>query len=129
MRQPVHPVLEPSADAHDPHGEMVQHGAVAHELVRAERRERRDRVRERDEPGLGETGGDADHVLLGHADVEEPVREPLRERLDHREAEVTREQDDPLVLLRELDERPDEGRPHAATSFMARSNCPSVIGR
>ena len=129
MRQSVHPVLEPSADADDPHREMVKHGAVTHELVRSERREGRDRVREGDEPCLGEAGGDAEHVLLGNADVEEPVREPLRERLDHREAEVAREQDDPLVLFGKLHEGSDEGRPHAATSFMASSNCPSVIGR
>ena len=124
------PVLEPAADADDPHRQMVQHGAVADELVRPERRERRDRVDEGDEPRLGEAGRDAEHVLLGDADVEEPVREPLRERLDHREAEVAGEQDDPLVVLGELDERPDEGRPHAATSLhRASSNCPSVIGR
>ena len=43
------------------------------------------------------------HVLLGDADVEETIREPLCERLDHREAEVAREQDDSLVLLGDLD--------------------------
>ena len=129
MREAVHPVLEPSADADDSHGEMVQHGAVAHELVRPEGRERRDRVREGDEPRLGEAGGDPEHVLLGHADVEETIREPLCERLHHREPEVAREQDDSLVLLGDLDKCPDEGRSHAATSLTARSNCPSVIGR
>ena len=110
VRQPVHPVLETAADAHDPHRQPVQHRAVADELVRPERRERRDRVGEGDEAGLGEARRDADHVLLGDADVEEAVREPLGERLDDREAEVACQQDDALVLLGELDERPDEGR-------------------
>ena len=41
-----------------------------------------DRVDERDEPGLGEAGRDADHVLLGDADVEEAVGEALGERLE-----------------------------------------------
>ena len=45
--------------------------AVADELVRAHGRERGDRIDERDEARLGEPGGEADHVLLGHADVEE----------------------------------------------------------
>ena len=99
-------VVEAAADADDPHRQLVQDRAVADELVRAERRERRDRVDERDEARLGEAGRDADHVLLGDADVEEAVREPLGERLEHGEAEVAGEQDDPLVLLGELDERP-----------------------
>ena len=129
VRQPVHPVLETAADADDPHRQAVQHRPVADELVRPERGERRDRVGERDVPGLGEARRDPDHVLLRDADVEEPVREPLGERLDDGEAEVAREQDDALVLRGELDECPDEGRPHAATSCIARSNCPSVIGR
>ena len=53
---------------------------VGVELIRgAEGRELRERGQERDEARSRHTGGDAEHVLLGYADVEEPVREFLGE--------------------------------------------------
>ena len=54
-------------------------------------------------------------LLLGHADVEEAVREPLRERLQHGVAQVAGQEPDPRVGLRDGEERLDERAPHAPT--------------
>ena len=54
-----------------------------------------------------------DHVLLGDADVEEAVREALGERLERHVAEVAGQQQDARVARGELDQRADEGAPHA----------------
>ena len=76
-------------------GSWCSDRAVADELVRPQGGERHDRVDERDESGLGEPRRHADHVLLGDADVEEAIREPLGERLDDHEAEVAGQEHDP----------------------------------
>src|SRR5207244_3532634 len=105
--------------------------SVPDELVSPHRDERRYRIRERHVPGLCETGRDADHVLLGDADVEEAVREAVGERLERVVAQVSGKQEDPRVGLTDLDERPDELAPHrraAASSCSATSYSLSDIG-
>ena len=115
VRDAVRAVVQPAADADDAHRQVVQHGAVADELVRAQGRERRDRVDERHVAGLGQARRHAHHVLLGDADVEEAIGVALGERLDGHEAEVAGQQQDARIGVGELGERRDEGVSHAAT--------------
>ena len=107
-------VVEAGADAHDAHREIVEHRAVADELVRAQGRECGDRVDERHVARLGEARGHADHVLLGDADVDEAVGMALRERLDRHEPEIPGQEQHTRIAVRELGERGDEGLSHAA---------------
>ena len=100
VRDAVVAVVHAAADADDAHRQLVQDRAVAHELVAAHRGERGDRVDVGRVAGLGEAGRDADHVLLGDAGVPEAVGVALGERLEHGEAEIAGEQDDPLVASR-----------------------------
>src|SRR5262249_49859759 len=74
--------------------------------------------------------GDADHVLLGDAHVEEAVGKARDERFDDAEPEVTDDEVDTGILLRQLEERPEERRPHlAASSATARRSSSSSGGR
>ena len=82
VRDAVLAVVEAAADAHDAHGQPVQRGAVADELVRPQRRERGDGVDEGDHAAVGQARRHAEHVLLGHAGVDEAVREAIGETLD-----------------------------------------------
>src|SRR5205807_8859582 len=103
---------ESTAYPDDPHRELVENRAVADELVRSHRRERRDRIDEGDHPGLRKPGRHTDHVLFRDADVVEAVRKALAERLEHAESEVARQQGDAMVALRQLGERSDERVSH-----------------
>ena len=131
MRRARAAVLEAATHADDPHRQTVEHGPVPDELVGPQHCERDDRIAKRDEAGFRETGGDTDHVLLGDAHVEETVGEPVAERFEGHEPEVARQQDDALVALGFLDERANEGSPHARApiSRMACSYSSSDIGR
>ena len=92
VRDAVRAVVEARPDADDAHRQVVEHRAVADELVGAQGRERGDGVDERHVAGLGQARRHADHVLLGDADVDEAVGMALRERLDGHEAEVAGQQ-------------------------------------
>ena len=105
-------VLEAGAKADDAHGQVVEHRSVADELEWAQAREGADRVAERDEPGLGEPGGEADHVLFRDADVVEAFGVSFAKRLQHREAKIAGEQHDPLVLPGDVAQGAHEGPPH-----------------
>ena len=123
MRDAVRSVVEARPDAHDAHREIVQHGAVADELVRAQGGERGDRVDERHVPRLGEARRHADHVLLGDADVDEAAGVAVGERLDGHEPEVARQQEHARIAVGELRERSHECLPHAAA--LRASSAPS----
>ena len=129
--RPRRPVVEGTSRPHDAHGQVVQDGAVADELVGPEGGERCDRIHEGDEPGLRQTGRQTHHVLLGHTGVEEAVRVAVGEGLDHREAQVAGDEEDPGVTLGDLGEFPDERPPHSAalTSSTARSYSWSDMGK
>ena len=105
MRDAVRAVVEAGADADDAHRQVVQHRAVADELVRAQGRERGDGVDERHVAGLGQARRHADHVLLGDADVDEAVGVALGERLDGHEAEVAGQEQHARIGVGELGER------------------------
>src|SRR5262249_61184240 len=105
--------VAPPADADDAHGQPVQHRSVADELVGPERGEGDDRVAEGDEAGVGEAGRHADHVLLGHTDVEEAVGKALDEGLEGVVAEVAGQEEETRVGGGQLDEGADEGATHA----------------
>ena len=60
--------------------------------------------------------GDSGHVLLGHTRVYIPQGKTLRERLHHSETKVTYDEHDPLILLSNLQQCPDERRPHGPRS-------------
>src|SRR2546423_1530813 len=131
MGRPRGPVVEGAARAYDAYGEVVQDRAVADELVGPEGGKRRDRIHEGDEPGLGQTGRKAHHVLLRHPGVEEAVGVTVGEGLDDREAEVPGDEEDPGVTLGDLGQLPDERPPHSAalTSSTARPYSWSDIGK
>ena len=76
------------------------------------------------EAGLGQSGGHADHVLLGHADIDEAVRKAGAKRLHDHVAQVAGEQDDAFVVGRETAESVNEGFSQlaASTSRIAISN-------
>ena len=109
-------VVEAASHADDPHGQAVEHGTVPDELVRAQRSEGDDRVDVGDEARLGQPGGQAHHVLLGHARVEEAGGVTLGEGLEHGVTEVAGEEDDPRIAIGQLGHRPREGRPHFRVS-------------
>jgi len=82
-------------------------GAVRPELLAGEQREiRRERPGERDEAGRRHAGRDRHHVLLGDADVEEPIR-MARGEIDGAVGvgEVGGEHDDPRIRVGEVRER------------------------
>jgi len=62
--------------------------------------------------GLRQAGGHADHVLLGHPHVEEPVGEALGEWLEHREAHIAAEEDDARITLGQPEQLGDERGAH-----------------
>ena len=105
-----------AADADHAHGQVVQHGTVSDLLIAAHRGEGGDRVDERDEPGLGQAGGDAGHVRLRDPGVEEAIRMGRRELLDHVPSQVAGDEEDPIVGRGQLEERLDQRRPHSAAS-------------
>ena len=132
MRGARGPVFEAGAKADDAHGQVVEDRAVADELEWTQAREGADRIAERDEPGLGEAGGDTDHVLLRDADVVEAFGVSLAKRLQHREAKIAGEQHDPLVLPGDVAQGVHKGPPHslnASISANAVAYSSSDIGR
>src|SRR5262249_58439629 len=106
-------VVEPATDTDDADGKPVEHGSVANELVRPQRGEGDDRVTEGDEAGVGQAGRRADHVLLGHTDVEEAIGKALDEGLEGVVAEVAGQEEETRVGGGQLDEGADEGATHA----------------
>jgi hypothetical protein len=95
------------------------HRPIANEFVGAEGNEGGHRVDERHKARFGEAGGETKHVLLGDTDVEESLRETIGERLDHREAEIARQQQNPLIVFGEIDERTNERAPHLRLTYGA----------
>jgi len=95
----------------------AQHDMIAvigdvglHLLERAAGQEGRCAADERHEAAIRKAGGDADHVLLGDADIDEAVRERLLEAPEIGRADaVVADGDDALIRLRELDQRLGEG--------------------
>ena len=70
-------------------------------LERAAGEERRGGADERDQPAVGQAGADADEVLLGDADVDQPVGELLAEADEVARADgVVADGDDARVLAR-----------------------------
>src|SRR5579863_3717768 len=58
-------------------------------------KEARGRADERDLSAIGETSADADHVLLGDADVDGPLRPPLAEAAELRRSDAVVDNDEP----------------------------------
>ncbi len=93
--------------------------------ARAVRKQRR-RADVRDEPAVGEAGADADHVLLGDADVDEPIGELVAERAELRRADgVVDDGDDALVGAGKIEQRRGE-RITAVVQRRARRTGPSA---
>ena len=65
--------------ADDVHVQVRLGGVQAQEVVGAAGGEHGVRGGERDQAGFGQAGGGAEEQLLGHAHLEEPLREGLRE--------------------------------------------------
>ena len=86
----VVPVVQATTHPDEPHRQLVQQGAVAQELVSAHRGEGRDRVGERAQAGLSQTGGHTEHVLLSDPDVVKAVGVILGKRFERGEPKVPR---------------------------------------
>jgi hypothetical protein len=80
-----------------------------------------DRVHKNHHTAQSHTGGDPGHVLLGHASIYEPRGESLRKGFHNPEAEVSDDQADPLVLLRQFQQGPDESGSHCPTLSSAKA--------
>jgi hypothetical protein len=130
VRDAVEPVVEAGTDRDDPDWPAMHDRPVPDELVRTKGGERRDRIDEGKIAGLGETRGDADHVLFRHADVEEAVRVLASEGIDDAVAQIAGEQHDAPVQGGEFRQRPDECLSHdsASTAATARAYSASDIG-
>ena len=75
-------------------------------LERAAGQKARGAAGERNLAGAGQTRADADHVLLGDADIDQPVRKPFAELLQVGRADrVVADDDDAAVLLGEREQR------------------------
>ena len=70
----------------------MRHRSVADELIGPQHGESGDGIAERDEAGFGQAGRQAQHVLFGHADVEEAVRKGGGKGFHHHEAEIRGQQ-------------------------------------
>jgi hypothetical protein len=110
------PVAEPTADCDDAHLELVQVGAVAHLLEGAQRCKGGDGIAVGPEPLEGKTGRHPEHVRLGDTHVDEALRMRVRKLLDDHEAEVTGEQHQTSVGLRQLRQLVNDGFSHAAAA-------------
>src|SRR5712692_951509 len=123
-------VREAAPDRDHLHVGAVIADVIADLLQAAQRAEVADRVREDDLAAQRHADGEADHVLLGHAGVDELVRVLVGELLDHRVAEVADDQAHAWVLVGELVEGFDERGPQeAATSASAFASSSSAGGR
>src|SRR6185436_17605835 len=97
-------------------------------LEAADDRKVRDRVRQRDAPAHGHAGGEAGHVLLGDAGVDELFGKLFGEFDDDAESEVADDEGDALILARELGQLADERAPHSSSpnssiAFLNSSPC------
>jgi hypothetical protein len=113
MRDAVHAVVEPAADTDNSHRQRVQRRAIADELERPQNGERDNRVRERDEAPFGQAGGERDHVLFRHPDVEEPFGELDGKRLKDLIAQIPGQEHDAGIATGELDECGGKRASHA----------------
>jgi len=78
-------------------------------LERAGGEEARGRAHKRDLAAIGETTADADHVLLGDADIDRPLRPPLPEAAElGRSYAVVDNDDNSIVALGNLVKRSGE---------------------
>ena len=116
MRDAQVAVREAAAHGHDLHVGAVVADVVADLLETAQGREVADGVGEHDLAGKGHAGGQADHVLLRDAGVDELVGVLALELLDDGVAEVADHEAHASVLARELIERLDERGPHEAST-------------
>ena len=123
-------VFEAAAHARHAHRQLLKDGAVPDELVRTQGGEGDDRVAEGDEARLGQPGRQADHVLLGHADVDEALRMAVGEGFQGHEAEVAGQEQDAAVLLGQVAQGARERDPHPrSTSAIACRYSSSLMGR
>ena len=104
---------------------------------RAAGQERRGGADERNEAAVGQSRRNADHVLLGDADIDQPIRKRLLEADEvARSDAVVADRDDAFVALGQVDQRlgegdaaiegrrrRDNGGVHHTSSFSASSTC------
>ena len=83
-------------------GRSMQDRTVANEFEGPQRSKSGDRIGIGKEAGLRQSGSHADHVLLGHSDIDEAVRKAAAKRLHHHVAQVAGEQNHALISGGEL---------------------------
>ena len=94
-------IRDPAADRDDRDRQAVMIDVVADLLGAAKGREVRDRISEDVIALARHARGEAGHVLLGDAGVDEAVGEALGEALDHVEAEIADHQRDLRIAPRQ----------------------------
>ena len=116
-------VAESASNTHDCDRAIVVADVVADLFEAPDSREVGDGIDEDLVAERGETSRDTEHCLLGYSGVEEPVREPIGEFLDHTEAQVAHDEEDCGILLGEDSQFRDESIPHQLNSSRAASSC------
>ena len=92
VRGPHHAVSVAASIADQDDGEAVQTDVVANLFEGPGIDERRNAVDPRAETGSRQSRAHGDHVLLGHAGVDEPLPQSVAQRLQGHEAEITGEE-------------------------------------
>ena len=109
---------QPAADGNHGHRQAVVVHVVADLLGAAEGGEVGDRIGEDVIALAGHARGQARHVLLGHAGVDEAVRELVGKGFHHGVAEVTDDQRDVRVLARQRHQFFDESLTHESAPVL-----------
>ena len=120
MRGPKPRIGQPRSDRDDRHGHVMVAG-VGPDLFEAARRdEGRDRIGEGAKARHGEPGGDAHHILLGDAAIEETRSIGGPELVEQAIADIARQHDDTRIgaeLGELVGERVSHASPSSAKAF------------
>src|SRR4029077_1543551 len=99
MGYSVRTILEPATYTYHSHRQMMCDWPIANEFEWTQDRKRHDRIDKWNKAGLSQSSGDADHVLLGYANVEEAIGKLLCEWLERPETKIGGEEDDTRGFL------------------------------
>ena len=122
MAQTIVPIFHAAADAHDAHGPLMLNRPVADEFVGSQHRKGNNRIHEWDEAGFRQSRGQADHVLFGHAHVDELFRVCVRKWFQGHVAQVAGKEQNPRVARRQFGQGLGEGGSHGFDSISARAS-------
>jgi hypothetical protein len=112
MRKPILTIADAASDSHYSDRELVLNWPVSDEFVRSQRGESHNRINERNKTRFSQSGGDPDHVLLSHANINKSVRKFFGEWFQDHESKIGRQHDYPLVGFGQFGQGRNECFPH-----------------